>query len=144
MPLQSGFDPLTNRMREPWAVATQIQQLFDVRDLEDGIGEIAEDIDVLMIVHPKGLAESTLYAIDQFVMRGGRALVFVDPFSQFEEIDTDPNNPDRGDDGRPFVDLARCSRPGASSSPPMRAFWTPERRCRYRPGTGEARFRISV
>jgi ABC-type uncharacterized transport system involved in gliding motility auxiliary subunit len=93
MPLQSGFDPLTNRMREPWAVATQIQQLFDVRDLEDGIGEIAEDIDVLMIVHPKGLAESTLYAIDQFVMRGGRALVFVDPFSQFEEIDTDPNNP---------------------------------------------------
>jgi ABC-type uncharacterized transport system involved in gliding motility auxiliary subunit len=93
MPLQTGFDPMTNRMRDPWAVTEQIQQLFEVRNLEDGLGEIDEDIDVLMIVHPKDLSQATLYAIDQFVMAGGRALVFVDPFSQFEQVDTDPNNP---------------------------------------------------
>ncbi|MEO0422284.1 MAG: Gldg family protein [Pseudomonadota bacterium] len=93
MPLQSGFDPLTNRMREPWAVSTQIQQLFDVRNLEDGLDAIDEEIDVLLVVHPKSLSEQTVYAIDQFVMGGGRAMIFVDPFSQFEQIDTDPNDP---------------------------------------------------
>ncbi|MEM9384423.1 MAG: Gldg family protein [Pseudomonadota bacterium] len=93
MPLQSGFDPLTNRMREPWAVSTQIQQLFEVRNLEDGLDAIEEEIDVLLVVHPKSLSEQTLYAIDQFVMAGGRAMIFVDPFSQFEQIDTDPNDP---------------------------------------------------
>ncbi len=93
MPLQSGFDPIANRMREPWAVSTQIQQLFDVRNLDDGLDAIEEDIDVLLVVHPKSLSEPTLYAIDQFVMGGGRAMIFVDPFSQFEQIDTDPNDP---------------------------------------------------
>lgn len=93
MPLQSGFDPITNRMRDPWAVSQQIQQLFDVRNLDDGIGSIDEDVDVLLVVHPKELSDATLYAIDQFVMRGGRAMLFVDPFSQFEEVDSDPSNP---------------------------------------------------
>ncbi|MEO0972508.1 MAG: Gldg family protein [Pseudomonadota bacterium] len=93
MPLQSGFDPITNRLREPWAVATQIQQLFEVRNLNDGVGSIEEEVDVLLIVHPKALSEATVYAIDQFVMRGGRAIFFVDPFSQFEQIDQDPSNP---------------------------------------------------
>jgi ABC-type uncharacterized transport system involved in gliding motility auxiliary subunit len=40
---------------------------------------IADDVDVLWIVHPTTLDEPTLYAIDQFIMRGGRALIFVDP-----------------------------------------------------------------
>ncbi|MEO0972785.1 MAG: GldG family protein, partial [Pseudomonadota bacterium] len=96
MPLQSGFDPITNRMREPWAVSTQIQQLFEVRNLDDGLGVIDEDIDVLLVVHPKALSEATLYAIDQFILGGGRAMIFVDPFSQFEQIEQDPNDPTQG------------------------------------------------
>ena len=41
--------------------------------------KIPPDVDVLMMVHPQHLPDKTLYAIDQFVLRGGRALVFVDP-----------------------------------------------------------------
>ena len=39
-----------------------------------------------MLVHPQGLREKTLYAIDQFVLRGGKALVFVDPHSEAEAM----------------------------------------------------------
>ena len=46
--------------------------------------EIPAEIGVLMVVHPKNLPDTTLYAIDQFVLRGGRALVFVDPHAEGE------------------------------------------------------------
>ncbi len=43
---------------------------------------IPDEVSVLLLVHPKALAEPTLYAIDQFVLRGGKLLAFVDPFSE--------------------------------------------------------------
>ena len=68
----------------PWAVYTQLGQFFDIRPVARETAEIPAEIGVLMVVHPKNLPERTLYAIDQFVLRGGRALVFVDPFSESE------------------------------------------------------------
>ena len=68
----------------PWIIMEQIGETFEVRNLERDIKEIHEQIDVLMVVHPKELSDATLYAIDQFVMRGGRALAFVDPNSEAE------------------------------------------------------------
>lgn len=68
----------------PWAVYTQLGQFFDIRPVARDSAEIPAEIGVLMIVHPKNLPEPTLYAIDQFVLRGGRALVFVDPMSEGE------------------------------------------------------------
>jgi len=46
-----------------------------------------------MLVHPKELTEATLYAVDQFVMRGGKLFAFVDPFSQSDRVPSDPQNP---------------------------------------------------
>ncbi|RMF98234.1 MAG: ABC transporter [Gammaproteobacteria bacterium] len=80
--MTAGFDPQTGQMSEPWIITTQIQQLFELRSLPTDLETVDEDIDVLMIVHPKNLGEQTLYAIDQFIMRGGRALIFVDPYSE--------------------------------------------------------------
>ena len=65
----------------PWAVVEQMQQIFDVRQLDPG-AELGEDIDVLMLVHPQGFDPALLYRIDQFVLGGGKALVFVDPHSE--------------------------------------------------------------
>jgi ABC-type uncharacterized transport system involved in gliding motility auxiliary subunit len=84
LPMTSGFDPATGRPREPWVVASQIEQLFEVRRLEPGMAAIDDDIGILMVVHPKMLDDRTLYAIDQFVMRGGRLIAFVDPMSDAE------------------------------------------------------------
>lgn len=61
-----------------WVVIDQLRQLFEVRSLETDVAEIPEDVDVLMIIHPKALGDQTLYAIDQFVLSGGRAVVYVD------------------------------------------------------------------
>ena len=56
-----------------------IRQLYSVSRLDIGSTAIEEDIDILMIIHPEGLSEQTLYAIDQFVLKGGKALIFLDP-----------------------------------------------------------------
>ncbi len=66
---------------KPWRVVEQIKQFFEIKSL--GLEpEITDDIDVLMIVHPFGLSDKTLYAIDQFVMAGGKTMVFVDPYAE--------------------------------------------------------------
>lgn len=69
----------------PWMVMEQVNEIFTVLPLEPAIREVPEDVDVMMIVHPKNLPDAAVYAIDQFVMGGGRALVFVDP-----NAETDP------------------------------------------------------
>lgn len=76
-----GFDPASGRIGEGWVIDGELRQLFDVRRLQPDSGEIPGDLDVLVLVHPKALSEDTLYAIDQFVLRGGRLLAFVDPHS---------------------------------------------------------------
>jgi ABC-type uncharacterized transport system involved in gliding motility auxiliary subunit len=94
LPIEGQFNPMARQPAQPWVIAEQMRQLFEVRTLDAGIEEIADDIKVLMVVHPKRLSDATLYAIDQFVLGGGRALFFVDPFS---EIDAgDPADPSGG------------------------------------------------
>ena len=82
--MTAGFDPQTQRVTEPWIVYSQAGQLFEMRSLPPGFTEIEDDVDVLWLVHPRSLEDETLYAIDQFVMGGGRALIFVDPFAEVD------------------------------------------------------------
>ena len=88
--MSAGFDPRTQQITEPWAITTQARQLFDIRELAPSVERIDEDIGVLWVVHPKSLEETTLYAIDQFILGGGRALIFVDPFAEVDMMTTDP------------------------------------------------------
>ncbi len=73
------FDPQTQRMQPPWVVYQQAEQLFEIRDLGTAFDSVPDDIGLLWVVQPKNLSNATQYAIDQFVMRGGKALIFVDP-----------------------------------------------------------------
>ena len=82
VPMAGGFNPQTQQPSQPWAILNQVKQLFEVRELSTSLAKIDDDINVLWIVHPTGLDDATLYAIDQYVMHGGRALIFVDPFAQ--------------------------------------------------------------
>ncbi len=91
--LQGQFNPMTGQMGEPWPILTQLQELFSIRTLTAEVDHIDKDVDVLMLVHPKSLGPKTLYAIDQFVMRGGRILLFVDPNSGADTSGQDPSNP---------------------------------------------------
>ncbi|MHC4721679.1 MAG: Gldg family protein [Planctomycetota bacterium] len=62
----------------PWGVVRQLNQMYDVKQIPTDTDEI-KDIDILFVIHPKDFAEKTQFAIDQFILKGGRAIVCVDP-----------------------------------------------------------------
>jgi len=80
------FDPQTQNFEQPWVVYQQAQQLFEVRSLGTTFAEVPEDVNLLWIVQPKSLSDDTLYAIDQFIMKGGKAIVFVDPVADVDPV----------------------------------------------------------
>jgi ABC-type uncharacterized transport system involved in gliding motility auxiliary subunit len=93
LPMQGDFDMQTGRQRPGWVVYTQLEQLYTVHPLEPTLTSIGNDIDVLVLVHPKALPPAALYAIDQFALRGGHILAFIDPNAQADNAGADPNNP---------------------------------------------------
>lgn len=104
LPMTAGYDPMTQQIRQPWVVADQLRQLFDLRILKVGQPTIDDEIKVLVLVHPKNLPDQTLEAIDQFILRGGRALLFVDPYAEIDQ--GDPMDPEGGGAGK-ASDLGR-------------------------------------
>jgi ABC-type uncharacterized transport system involved in gliding motility auxiliary subunit len=73
---------LQGKAPEPLAIIGQLKNVDDVENLSPDIGTIPKNIDVLMIVQPSKLSDTTQFAIDQFVLNGGKAIVFVDPYSE--------------------------------------------------------------
>ncbi|HUO81034.1 MAG TPA: Gldg family protein [Steroidobacteraceae bacterium] len=84
LPVGGGFDPASGGMRPPWIVVTQLRELFEVKTIPADATALPAGLDALFIVHPKGLAPALSYAIDQYLMAGGRALLCVDPDAQLE------------------------------------------------------------
>ena len=77
----------------PYVMLEQMRQLYDVHTMGTDFDAVPDDVGVLMLVHPQNLAPKTLYAIDQFVMKGGHALVFVDPDSETQTMHPSQLNP---------------------------------------------------
>lgn len=77
--IDGGFNPAVGQATPPWFVMDLIRQLYEVRRVDLTGDSIEEGIDILMIVHPQDLSEQMLYAIDQHILGGGEALVFLDP-----------------------------------------------------------------
>jgi ABC-type uncharacterized transport system involved in gliding motility auxiliary subunit len=100
LPVDASFDQQTGQMRQGWASIAQLHEQMQLRTLATDIATIEQDVDTLLLIHPKDLPPKTLYAIDQFVMRGGKLLVFVDPQSE--------NDP-AGQQGGPMAMVPRAS-----------------------------------
>ncbi|PWN56416.1 Gldg family protein [Abyssibacter profundi] len=77
-----SFNPQTMQPGREWMLLDQLRQFFLVEEIDAGAESLPEDIESLMVVHPAGLSDELLYAIDQFVLGGGGTLVFVDPFAE--------------------------------------------------------------
>ena len=90
-PMSGSFDPQTQQMIPAWVIYEQVQQLFELRDLGADIDVVDDDVSMLWIVQPKSLSNSMLYAIDQFILKGGTAMIFVDPLAE-----SDPAAPIQG------------------------------------------------
>jgi ABC-type uncharacterized transport system involved in gliding motility auxiliary subunit len=93
LPMTPGVDPQSGQMREPWVIYSQAQQLFTIRAIDPAAAKIDADIDVLVLVHPKNLPPATLFAIDQYALKGGHIAVFVDPIAEADMAGADPQNP---------------------------------------------------
>jgi ABC-type uncharacterized transport system involved in gliding motility auxiliary subunit len=81
MPMNPMMMQMGQRGQDPWLFISELKRDFEVREVSMGTDRIDEDIQVLVVIHPRDLAETAEYAIDQFVLRGGRLLAFVDPLS---------------------------------------------------------------
>jgi len=78
---------------KPWTITTHLEDQYELEAVKTDADDIADDIDFLMVVHPKELSDKTLFAIDQFVMKGGKLLVFVDPHCISDRPPQQPGNP---------------------------------------------------
>jgi len=86
VPFSGGFDQAQRRPSPPWQTYTQLRELYDIESFGLDVADIPDSIDLLLLVHPTHATEQTLYAIDQYVMRGGTVLAFVDEFAQTDPL----------------------------------------------------------
>jgi ABC-type uncharacterized transport system involved in gliding motility auxiliary subunit len=87
------FNPYTRQSSEPWVLASELKREFDVKEVPLTAKEIDKDINVLLLIHPKDMPPEQEYALDQFVLRGGKLIAFVDPYAYFDQTPTMPGMP---------------------------------------------------
>jgi len=90
LPMDSSFDPRSQRMTPPWQIMAQLRNLFELEVVAPSAEKLPERFDALVVAHPKGLSEPLLRAIDAYALSGGRMLLFLDPFC---ESDSAPMGP---------------------------------------------------
>jgi ABC-type uncharacterized transport system involved in gliding motility auxiliary subunit len=91
--LGEKFNPFTRQSSEPWVLANELKRDFEVREIPMGAKEIDKDVNVLLLIHPRDIQPLTEYALDQFVLRGGKLIAFVDPYAYFDQTPTMPGVP---------------------------------------------------
>ncbi len=74
----------------PTVALEQMQQLFDVRFMGGELQRIPDDAKILLLVHPQIKDPNILYAVDQYVMRGGHVLAFIDPLAEIMDANAIP------------------------------------------------------
>lgn len=79
--IQGGFDFMTRQSKPAWTILDFIQQGFELEWINDNATEIT-DIDVLLLIAPQNLSDQLKFAIDQYVIAGGRTVIFLDPYAE--------------------------------------------------------------
>jgi ABC-type uncharacterized transport system involved in gliding motility auxiliary subunit len=84
---QMGQQP---QQQPPWALVTELKNDFAVKPVEMTATKIDDDIKVLVVIHPKEISDAAQYAIDQFIMRGGKLIAFLDASSLVDSRNQNP------------------------------------------------------
>src|SRR5438128_2195423 len=91
--LGERFNPFTRQSSEPWVLAGELKREFDVKEVPMNAKEIDKDLSVLLLIHPRDLQPEQEYALDHFVLRGGKLIAFVDPYAYFDQSPQMPGVP---------------------------------------------------
>ena len=109
LPMFGTFNPLAKTQdaaaAPPWAVYNQMKEFFEVKRIHEKTSSLPEGLELLMLVHPKKIPERLLYMIDQFVLKGGKLLVFIDPNSETESFSPNTNQVKEGDNNSDLKEL---------------------------------------
>ncbi len=87
------LNPFTRQSSDPWVLANELKRGFEVLEINMTATEIDKDIQVLLLIHPRDIQPQTEYALDQFVLRGGKLIAFVDPYAYFDQQPVPPGVP---------------------------------------------------
>lgn len=93
LPVNGGYDMMSQQPRQPWVVFDQLKQLYTVRDIQGDSSELPDDLSLLVLVQPKSLSPALKAAVDQYVMKGGNLIVFTDPYAESDRIPASQENP---------------------------------------------------
>ena len=86
LPVFGQMNPMMMQMgqqgrQEPWVFISELKKDFTMKQVEMTADKIDDDIKVLLAVYPRDISEKTEYALDQFVLRGGKLIAFLDPLA---------------------------------------------------------------
>ncbi len=93
LPVTEQTDPTTYQVQPAWVIVQQLQELFQVRTVSALSGEELAGLELLLLIHPNNLDTTQQFGIDQFVMAGGKLLVFVDPLAEMAGAAAQPPAP---------------------------------------------------
>lgn len=85
LPMQfgpGGPQAMMSGQAQPYVIYQQLGDFFDIQEINAEFTELPATTDVLMLVHPPELSDEQLYLIEQFILAGGKALIFLDPHSE--------------------------------------------------------------
>jgi ABC-type uncharacterized transport system involved in gliding motility auxiliary subunit len=80
-----GNPTMGQQQQQSWVFVQELKSTYDVEEIQPDQATLPEGLDVLALIHPKNLSDGMQYAIDQYVMRGGHVIAFVDPFCETEQ-----------------------------------------------------------
>ncbi|NLB65619.1 MAG: hypothetical protein GX803_04020 [Lentisphaerae bacterium] len=74
---KNGFPPMGGG--NDWLFVSELKTQYEVVALDEELESLPEDLDVVLLAHPKTMQEKTLFALDQYLLKGGRLMAYVDP-----------------------------------------------------------------
>ena len=87
------------RGQEPWILIQRLRMDYEVREIPMTADTIDADINTLLVIHPADITESAEYAIDQYLLKGGKVIAMVDPQSLIAQAYSGQPNPMTGQPG---------------------------------------------
>jgi ABC-type uncharacterized transport system involved in gliding motility auxiliary subunit len=91
---------------EKWIAVQVLEEAYEVRPIDSGVEHISPDeFDLVIVIHPKGLSTKSLWALDEWVVRGGNTMVFLDPYALDDRPPENPQQPWQSLQYRPSSDL---------------------------------------
>lgn len=84
LPIMGSMNPQMQQQMPRWAIVDQLEDFFEVQNIPVADKQLPNDLDALMLIHPRGITEELRYAVDQFVLRGGKVFVALDPVAEYD------------------------------------------------------------